>query len=315
MHRTTPDGYDYWLGIVSRRRSQNLHMMSDKLGPATWYVSQDEVDDYDSRRLKHPLSDKISVVEQSAPGLPQARNDILEDAFSRDLPAVMSDDDLNKCRQVIHSMPNRYRVIHWDDVISLMCRRQEDYPKFKLSSFRADAQPLGFKYIMKNHVKVIASMYLVHPSEPRFRDAYVQNEDYDFYLQHCREYGGIINNYDLILNYRHWGNAGGAVDERMSNTAEQTAQALNEQFRKDWPFFVKEDNGRWSSGNEFKIGFKYGEIKRQFIDKSHIAVNWPHEINEIQLDMLIELLDRYENVEYKLSSIPEMITELVELED
>ena len=316
MHRQTLDGeHNYWLGIVSRARSDQVGYMTRQIGSATWYVPHDEhLDKYYEAAAKESKEEgvPISIKVQTAPGLPQARNDILEDAFERDLVAVMSDDDMRTARQAHHSMPTRWRTLSWEDIIVLMFNRKKDYPKFKLSSFRADAMPLGYAAPIANHIKAIASMFMVEPSTPRFKPEYVQNEDYDFWLQHMREYKGVVINHDLMLAYQHWGNPGGVVDERSNEDRDALAAKIYSYFERDWGAFVSPHSGRWSGPNDaFKIRFRYAEIKRQIYDYRYTAKSDFLKITESQLDEIIELLDRYESAIGRVSSTSEMIAELI----
>ena len=41
-------------------------------------------------------------------------------------------------------------------------------------------------------------------------------EDYDYTLQHIARFGGVVRSNDLLAEYKHYSNTGGAVDVRNS---------------------------------------------------------------------------------------------------
>ena len=125
----------------------------------------------------------------------------------------------------------------------------------------------------------------VKPNDLRFNEEYDQNEDYEYYLQHMKKFGGIIQNCDIHAHYRHWGNSGGAVSSRSNYLADK----LKNLFEKDWGSYIKAVDNNKNNGN-FKMNMRYANIKKDFISKDSDIKSLSLSISDEEFDNFIREL-------------------------
>jgi len=216
--------FGYHLAIISARRPQNVPDMVAQGVEGTWYVPDEDIDAYQQ-------AGAASVVGCGPyPGLSEARNRALDDAFAAELPCVQTDDDLTGVRRAYspkHTEPMLFR-----DATSLMLRRLEASP-YRLAAIAPTPNAYFYRRPITTHAFCIASFCAVLPSPERFDTALRVKEDYDFSLQHMVKYGGVARCDDILANYKHYRNAGGAVGYR-SDIVEQEAIATLRRRWGDW---------------------------------------------------------------------------------
>lgn len=232
----------HWRGVPSRKRPENLRRVNDPdprkaLGPSTWYVYENEIDDYEREARDLGIRDMIDIQPRFKQGISNGRNQILEDAFERGLTCVMLDDDYRKSRFVIHykarkadpGVESRIRDITLDTAVDLLMERGDRYP-FDLMSAKINGQPLGFGYYISSWVG-ICSAILVKPSDIRFDPDLPHCEDLDFYLKHLKNDGGVTTCQDILIDFEYGTNPGGFKDLRSENLAKQVAEIFEPRWR------------------------------------------------------------------------------------
>ena len=310
MIRTTPHGNKYWFGVPSNNRPLQAQELERIAGPATWYVRPSQVNRYAHAGVEWfaPRAEDETLVE--------TRNRILEDAFSRDLPAVMSDDDLRGLEHVIASHPHETQPILFDDMIDLMLYRNRKYfPKLSLNSQRTDAQPLGFKYATRSHLKMFTSFLLIQPNGLRFDTRFYHSEDYDYYLQHMRRHGGVIVHHDILGRYDHGKMYGGFTDQRLTADIEEKVKRIYELFNEKWGEYVVCGKAYTKGDNPYLIQPKYSLIKRDFLNKDLTGIDWFVDIPEHLRTVLIGSVYRYQECFNRHASIADMLLDLIEIEE
>ena len=311
MIRTTPQGRQYWYGVSSHARPENVEPLEELTGPATWYVRPEEISAYDEARASN-------THERVAPhdSFVASRNMIMRDAFDQGLPAVFADDDLSSLKQVLLAHPHVLQDLTFDNMIDLMLRRNEEfYPHLYLNAPRADAQPLGFKYITRNHLKLFGSFMLVRPNDLFMDERFYHSEDYDYYLAHMKEYGGVIIHHDVIAKYAHGVEKGGFYQARTSPDIEEKVQGIYGLFEEKWGQYV-DCGGAYSIGdNPYLIKILYPQVKR-FLLNDKLAVHTHTE--QVHEDVKIVLLDcvyRFQKLIGGNSSVTETLLALIESEE
>lgn len=310
----------YWRGIPSKSRSENVARTfvpeSETLcgsetwgeflyGPATWYVYDHEREDYEREAHDSGVRHLIDIKSRKQYGLSHGRNEILEDAFDLGVPCVMMDDDYDGTSFVLnykisyeHGAPYRIVGINLDQTIDLMLRRMKRFP-FKLAGPRPDAQPLNTHECIVSHRQLIGACMVVQPCDLRFDPDFPHNEDYDFFFQHLKEYGGVVANMDLLMHFWHWGNEGGVVSERDEDMGDEVLTVMQK-----WRDYV---NPR---PKPFKYTFRYAAIKRELINHDVAATSYNIRLDINLHQALIDLAE--DQKETKAMSTAEALLDLIE---
>lgn len=301
----------YWRGIPSRGRPDNLKLVDHEnpfraVGPSTWYVYPEERAAYEDAAVKYGVEHLVDIKPRYNPGLSNGRNQIIEDAFERDLPCGMMDDDFSNSRFVVNyktsameGAPKLLRKITVDESFNVMLRRGLKFP-FPLVSSRVDSQPLGFTRCVSSHRSIIGQDFIVFPSEIRFNPEFPHNEDFDFWFQHLVKYGGATVNLDVNFECVHWGNDGGVVDLRTEKMDEEVRRLMSR-----WSRYCEPKEG------PFKYRFHYGVIQRELIDKENAADYYRFAIDADVHWALTELAGDTPEV----LSVPELIVKIMEEEN
>ena len=195
--------------VISHRRPQNVSRVQTLVdGQLSWIVGDEK--------------DKADYGENAIIGgkLTPSRNLALIRAFKDGKPCIQISDDPKKFKQVLfmEDGSKQVRDISFVEAAKLMLDRLKDSP-FKLAGIAPTANPYFSNRSISTRHFVIGDFICVMPSEIRFDQAMTLKEDYDFTLQHIRNHGGVIRNDDILCEFEHYKNAGGAVSIR--NTAEE----------------------------------------------------------------------------------------------
>lgn len=218
MVRKTPVGTEYFLTIISRARPDRVEPMSKMVGAATWVVTPEDYWDYRQQAVEAYFTN----------GLSEARNLALEMAFDRGLPCVQLDDDLKGAKfaysqKGVPTEPSR--------AIDALVERSAE-SDLKLTG----GQPTNNPYFARGGTKlfILGSAMCIKPSSPRFDTNLWLKEDYDFTCQHIEEYGGALRVENLIFDFAHYTNSGGAVDSRSAKVEQRMISYLLQK----WPGWI-----------------------------------------------------------------------------
>lgn len=213
---------DYHLAVISARRSGNVAPLEELMGQsATWYVADGEGDDYRGAGAG-------AVIESGL--LCASRNAALDDAFELGMPCVQVDDDLRWLRYAIGI--KKERPLLFDDAVSIMMGR------LVVSPFRlAGVAPTSFIFYFSPKRRVqtvhfcVGDLLVILPDDLRFDERMRLKEDYDFTCQHLEKYGGVVRSNDILANFLHRNNPGGAVAYRDAAAEKLAIAHLNAK----WP--------------------------------------------------------------------------------
>ena len=211
MLRTTASGASYWLAVISAKRPNNVANMTSLVGPASWIVPKDDVQSYTGMGA-------TTINGCPYPNLVASRNKALDLAFSAGVPCVQTDDDLVRIKRAYGK--RRTEEITFDDAVELMIGRLQ-----RAGLYYGAVAPTTNAFFVGDITSrtgfCIASLCVTMPCELRFDAEMTLKEDYDYTLQHIATYGGVMRSNDLLAEYKHYSNEGGAVTVRNSDNEQR----------------------------------------------------------------------------------------------
>lgn len=223
-----------YLAIISHARPQNVPMMTNIVGDATWYVSAGEHDTYIKAGAKY--------VVESGP-LCRSRNAALDDAFKAKRPCVELSDDLTKVQLAVRN-PKADKIVAQDttfkEAVSRVAKGMREVGA-KLGGVAPTSNPFYANVDRAVHTSafIVGDMIMVNPCMLRFDETMTLKEDYMYTLDHLMAFGCVARRDDVLLTFLHRKNAGGAVEVRTPDL-EQFNIAL---LKAKYPQFIK-DNPR-----------------------------------------------------------------------
>jgi hypothetical protein len=209
--------------IISRARPQNVGPMIQLLQePLTWVVPPS-----DHAAYSNAGASTILTVD----GLCAARNVALDHAFYEDYYCVQVSDDLGRLsrahgkKRLDLAVPT---AIEW--LVDALARSHA-----RLGGIAPTDNPYFSRKLMSRTAFVVGDLIVVKPTPLRFDEALKLKEDYDYTLQHLRQYGEVLRADFILATFKHYTNKGGAVDARTPQVEQETIAYL----LKKWPTFLK----------------------------------------------------------------------------
>ncbi len=192
------------LYCVSYKRAHTLPEMDSFIREnAIFCIWKEEEEEYKKYGAKKFIFGK---------GLLDQRNQALQHAYEENANCVQIDDDLVEVR--INNFDGKK-----GDLVSF----EEAYNDFISFAENSKAQLIGMpptnnpffaKKEVQNNAFCIASFMLAKPTSLRFDENLSLKEDYDYTLQHIKEYGLVQRYQKYLFTFRHYSNTGGVVDYR-----------------------------------------------------------------------------------------------------
>lgn len=221
-----------YVAVISSGRPGAPRRMAEFLGqrPATWYVGEDEQDDYAT--VKRPM-DSIAV----GGGLIDSRNAALEDAFSAGHACLQLSDDLSKLARL--QSTGDAAPMFLDTAMREMLNASESTGA-NLVGVAPTTNLLWASMKLQSAAFCVGDMILVQPSAPRFDTALRLKEDYDFTAQHLAEYGKVARCDWILATFAHRTNRGGAVAYRTPEVEQEAIAYL----KAKWPGVIVDNPKR-----------------------------------------------------------------------
>lgn len=222
-------GRDFYVAVISHKRSHCIEKMASICGKATWYVAADEVDAYEDRGAPRVIG---------SGGLCRSRNAALEDGFAAGLPVIQLSDDLKKLEFAV--TPKEKRLMSFEECASVMLSSCESAGAM-LAGVAPTSNAFFFnpKKPVSTNSFIVGDMILVRKNPLRFDENMRLKEDYDYTLQHLRKYGVVARANAILATFVHRSNPGGACDYRTSSLEQEMIALL----RSKWPGMIR-DNPR-----------------------------------------------------------------------
>jgi hypothetical protein len=221
--------HSVWLTVISAGRPGEVQNMTNLLGPATWYVPDHQWAEYKTERigLRHGTRDPAHVSD--------VRNRMLEDAFAFDLPCLQFDDDLKRVMKL--PAPNKKGEWHQDPghVRALLVELVDAVMQ---SSFKLGGVPPTNNHFFANgqlrsRVFCRSHLWMVKPNPLRLDTNLKTKFDYDYTIQHVRQYGGVCRHDGMIWDFDFGGKSGGHVDTRTHQGELESVAYLQKKWGSD----------------------------------------------------------------------------------
>ena len=173
-------------------------------------VDESEAGEYRARGAQKILHSK---------GLVGARNCALDHAFNEGANCVQVDDDLVKV--TLNNLDGKKgRQVSFKAGLSTFLDFAHDCPA-KLVGIPPTDNPYFSKGETHQNGFIIGSFMLCKPTHLRFDEKLRLKEDYDYTLQHIKEYGGVTRFNGLLWTFKHYTNEGGAVAVRSTRVEQE----------------------------------------------------------------------------------------------
>jgi hypothetical protein len=212
---------------ISARRPNAVPAMEAQGLPLTWLVPADDAPDYRAMGASVvPVHD-----EPGEYNLPRARNLALDLAAGTGHVCVQTSDDLRRL--------DMRRDDGWATADLAGAARHLYVVLAATGAKLAGLPPTANRYFARPGVMtrgfVVGDLLAVAPSAPRFDVTLPLKEDYDFTCLHLAAYGQVARTGDMVADYRHYRNAGGAVAYRTDALEDDTAARLLAR----WPQYLR----------------------------------------------------------------------------
>jgi hypothetical protein len=207
-----------FLVVLSTRRPYNVKPMSEKIGPATWLVPKDEVDEYRHAGAPRLFWDRGGNVAR-------ARNKAIVHAAKLRVPCMQMDDDLISIRL---AKENRAWPISFNAAAAMMADILTG-TDFRLAASNVVTNPYFVKQPVSINKTINGGMLLILPSHLHFDEEQAVSEDIDFGLQHYQAFGGYLRIDALMTAFQHR-QAGGVQVYRDSEWDRRGTEMLVEKW-------------------------------------------------------------------------------------
>lgn len=231
-----------FVSVISARRPNAVKLMTDLIGPATWFVDDTSMAEYAREFGVHSLSGAYVVAD----GLCEARNAAIECAFNRNDYAycLQLSDDLKKIEEPVWSAEKQKHIarpLTFDAAIKRMINALQGTGA-KLAGVAPTANPFYYnKKPIHPRAFIVGDMMLIAPPSPlRFDESMRLKEDYDHTLQHLEKYGRVARCDDVLATFQHKTNKGGAVSYR---TLEEEQKAIT-YLKQKWGARIRDNPKR-----------------------------------------------------------------------
>lgn len=221
-----------YLSVISCGRSGNVARQTEMTGPATWFVAPGDEPAYQAE------VSRVGGAVLLGGLLCEARNRALEEAFGLGLTCVQLSDDLRRVRRAVDRKATEEVSFGWAlaevrrSMLETRARLGGVAPTTNAFYFNP-AKPLTHRGF------ILGDWSVVDPCDLRWDEGLRLKEDYDFTLQHLRTFGVVARRNDILADFAHRSNAGGAVAFR---TAEREQEAIRH-LKAKWGQLIR-DNPR-----------------------------------------------------------------------
>jgi len=205
--------------VISSGRAHNVPLMQKFLPEnVAWFVGKGERDYYE-------LEGATRVIESG--GLMRARNDAIGSAQEQGAWSVQLSDDLYKLENADSAEPLTVRGAA-KTIVAAAVTHGSHYAGVAPTSNKFFYNP---KRPVSEHLFIVGDFIAISPeTHLRFDEALRLKEDYDYTLQHLREYGRVCRCNFILASFRHRSNKGGAVRYRTTETEQETIAYLKNKW-------------------------------------------------------------------------------------
>lgn len=229
------DTNKYHIAIISHLRPKNVPKVSMVLGNVHWYVGEGEAQSYKNQGAEF-------VIESG--GLCRSRNHAIDDAQAAGKICVEFSDDFSSFKEAYILDKTGQKKARPIGVATAIDRVYDSMVEVgaKYGGVAPTANPFFFHEDKPISTKnfIVGDFILIDKDTPlRFDENMFLKEDYDYTLQHLKEYGVVARDNSILATFAHRTNKGGAVAFR---TSEREQEAIS-YLKNKWPENIR-DNAR-----------------------------------------------------------------------
>jgi hypothetical protein len=226
---------NFHLSIMSHARAGNVKFMQKFCEPfvCNWYVIQGEKQAY--------IDAGAHNVIECPPGISPARNAAMFDAFLVGLPSIQISDDLRNIKKIhLEEGKRKTEFVTIEHVAAAMIELLAHHKLF-YGGTAVTSNPLNYTGVdLSTNKLIVCDFNCFMPGCMPFDEALKQKEDYDMTVRQLLQHGGVIRMDNILCDFPHRQNAGGANTYRNTDTEKA---AMNDLLKK-WPKYFKPHNTR-----------------------------------------------------------------------
>jgi hypothetical protein len=239
------------VAVISHNRTHNLRTIITVIGLCDFYVNNGEGDKY--RKELETLGIKSCKVFECGTNICQARNYAMKRAKEMSLPCIQVSDDLKSIKRVYLEFGKHVvEPIAFEEVVLTMIRKLEETKLF-YGGVAVTSNRLNYTGIDASYDKLIVNdLICLMPQCEYFDESVALKEDYDLAIRSLFNPGGLVRLNNILCDFPHRDNKGGANDYRTSEAEQKATDALY----KKWPHFIMPHKTR-----EGQVSLNYKAIK------------------------------------------------------
>jgi hypothetical protein len=236
---------DYIITCISHNRSENIKSFYNTIGTddIVFFV-KDELD------KKNYIDNGAKEVVISGT-LMDSRNASLEYCFQRNKISIQLSDDLDNIMLNDFTGKRTKQYVDINTVLNYVLPHFNN-SEYKFAGFPPTNNPFFALKEFEYNKFIVGDFILIKPNPLRFDVNLRLKEDYDYTLQHIKEYGCI--RYQKYLNsFRHYSNSGGAVSYRTNKLEQETIEYLKQKWGECIKLNPKRENEILLNKNSYNI--------------------------------------------------------------
>lgn len=195
------------VAVISHKRESNIHKIQDFVGDCTFYVNVGE-------RLNY-LNAGAATVLSAGTNICEARNKAIDDAVALGVPSIQISDDLKSISllKMVNGRVAKTKICFEEVAIQMICELKRK--NFLFGGVAVSTNTLNYTGIDFSYDKLIVNDFIcMMPSKYRFDVELALKEDYDMTIRQILEVGGVVRMNNIICDFPHRENIGGANEYR-----------------------------------------------------------------------------------------------------
>ena len=154
-----------------------------------------------------------------------SRNFALDHAFKKNQICIQLSDDIKE----VKTNPSGESV-DLESVVEELAEKFKKTTGVYLLGIPPTDNPFFAKAIVSKNTFCIGDLFFSKPNPLRFDEKLTLKEDYDYTLQHIATFGGVVRSNDLLAEYKHYSNSGGAVEVRSTPNEQRNIAYLKSKW-------------------------------------------------------------------------------------
>lgn len=232
-------GYEVWVAVISHKRPENVFKIRDVINcEPTYYINKGEKADY------HKAGADMHQIVECGTNICEARNQAIMDAHKRKLPCIQVSDDLRGMKIIKMVRDGKEKMtdnVMFSTVVNKLCA-ELFFKGFHYGGVAVSSNQLNYTgEDTSYHLLLVNDLICIMPTKQPtlFDPTLALKEDYDLTIRELIYTGGVVRLNNILCNFPHRENKGGANTYRNSKTEMEATKRL----KSKWDKIVK-DNPR-----------------------------------------------------------------------